>query len=140
MKKIFALFFVLPILLSCDTGRINNNSPNVPNYTVNWQINLNLPAYSNLQFAGNHIVDGSYGARGIVVFNTGNEVYTAWDLTCPNQLFSSCSSPMSIIGAEAKCACDNSTYSLFTGLGNGQQYPMKQYRTELSGGYLYITN
>ncbi|MGL2965661.1 hypothetical protein [Flavobacterium sp. XGLA_31] len=139
MKKIFALFLVLPILLSCDTGRINNNSPNVPNYAVNWQINLSLPAYSNLTFAGNYIVDGSYGARGVVVFNTGSG-YVAWDLTCPNQLFSACTSPMTITGIEAKCNCDSTTYSLFTGLGNGQQYPMKQYRTELAGGYLYVTN
>lgn len=141
MKKIFVLLVFLPFLFACDGGRINNNNPNIPNYPVNLQINLSLPGYSNLQFPSNHIVDYGpvSGARGIVVFNTGSG-YVAFDLACPNQPFDTCTSPMTINGIEAKCACDNTTYNLFSGQSPGQQYPMKQYRVEISGSYLYITN
>lgn len=139
-KKVYILLF-LPFVFSCDGGSVNNNNPNIPNYQVNLQINLSLPAYSNLQFASNHIVDYSAGsgARGIVVFNTGSG-FNAFDLACPNQPFTSCTSPMTITGIEAKCTCDNTTYNLFSGQSPGQPYPMKQYRVEVSGGYLYVTN
>lgn len=139
MKKIFVLLVFLPFLIACDGGRINNNNPNIPNYPVNLQINLSLPAYSTLQFPSNHIVDYSQGAKGIVVFNAGNS-FNAFDLACPNQPFTTCTSAMIITGIEAKCSCDNTTYNLYSGQSPGQQYPMKQYRVEVSGGYLYVTN
>ncbi|WP_333599560.1 hypothetical protein [Flavobacterium sp.] len=139
MKKILILLAFLPFIFSCDGGRVNNSNPNIPNYPVNLQINMNLPAYSNLQFPSNHIVDYSQGARGIVVFNTGSG-FNAFDLAAPNQIFTSCTSPMTISGIEAHCSCDNSVYSLFTGLGAGQQYPMKQYNVQVAGSTLTIYN
>ncbi len=138
MYKIFILLLVLPFVLGCDTGSINNN-PNIPNYSVNLQINLSLPDYSHLQFASNHIVDYSQGARGIVVFNAGNN-YVAFDLACPNQTYSTCATPMTINGINATCSCDSTVYNLFSGQSPGQQYPMKQYRVDVNGGYLYVTN
>jgi len=76
-----------------------------------------------------------------VIFNTGNS-YAAYDLACPNQLYSTCSSPMTINGIEAKCNCDiaENPYSLYSGQSLGQQYQMKPYRVQMSNGYLYVTN
>ncbi|MFZ4672035.1 MAG: Rieske (2Fe-2S) protein [Flavobacterium sp.] len=139
MCKIFILLLVLPFAFGCDTGSVNNNNPNIPNYSVNLQINLSLPGYSNLQFASNHVVDYSQGARGIVVFNAGNN-YVAFDLACPNQPYSTCTAPMTITGINATCSCDNSVYNLYTAQSPGQQYPLKQYRVDVNGGYLYVTN
>jgi hypothetical protein len=39
---------------------------------------MNLPAYSNLQYASNAIYYPGVGARGIIVFNTGSG-YNAFD-------------------------------------------------------------
>lgn len=139
MKKILILLVVFPFIFSCDGGKVNYNNPNIPNYPVNLSINLSLPQYSNLQFASNHIVDYSQGARGIVVFNTGSG-YNAFDLACPNQSFSTCTSAMTINGIEAKCGCDNTVYNLFSGQSPGQQYPMKPYSVQVSGGNLVIYN
>lgn len=139
MKNFFALLLLLPFLFACDGGTVNNNNPNIPNYPVNLIINMNLPAFSNLQFPSNHIVDYSQGARGIVVFNTGSG-YNAFDLACPNQAFSTCGSAMTISGIEATCDCDDTVYSLFSGQSPGQQYPMKQYRVDISGSSLVIYN
>ena len=139
MSKIFILMLVLPFAFGCDTGHINNNNPNIPNYSVNLQINLSLPGYSNLQFPSNYIVDYSQGARGIVVFNAGSN-YVAFDLACPNQPYNTCTTPMTINGINATCGCDNSVYNLYSGQSPGQQYPMKQYRVDVNGGYLYVTN
>ncbi|WP_293871490.1 hypothetical protein [Flavobacterium sp.] len=138
MTKKLILFTFILVIFSCDGGRVNYNNPNIPNFPVNIQLNLNLPQCSNLQYASNHIiVDG--GARGIVVFYTGSS-YLAYDLACPNQSFSTCTSPMTVTGIEAKCLCDNAVYNLFSGQSAGQQYPMKPYRVEMSGGNLIIYN
>ncbi len=141
MKKYFALLLLLPFILSCEGENINYKNPNIPNYPVNLQINMSLPQYSNLQFASNHIVDYSQGARGIVVFNAGG-TYNAFDLACPNQAFNTCTSALTINGIDAKCNCDTAenTYSLFSGQSLEQQYTLKPYRVQLSGGYLYVTN
>ncbi|HNP31677.1 MAG TPA: hypothetical protein PKN96_00135 [Flavobacterium sp.] len=140
-NKILILLAFFPLLFGCDAGSINYNNPNIPNYPVNLQINISLPQYSNLQFASNHIVDYSQGARGIVVFNTGSG-FTAFDLACPNQAFSGCSSPLTVNGIEAKCQCNTTenAYSLFTGQSAGQNYPLKPYRVQMSGSNLIITN
>ena len=143
MKKILILLAFFPFIFGCDAGAINYNNPNIPNYPVNLQINMGLPQYNNLQFAGNYIKDYSQGVRGIVVFNTGSG-YNAFDLACPNQAFNICTSPLSIASGavEAKCACDvtESPYSLYTGQSLGQQYPLKPYRVEINGANLVITN
>jgi nitrite reductase/ring-hydroxylating ferredoxin subunit len=139
MKKFFIIVIIVVFTISCDTGRVNNN-PNIPNYTVNLQLNLNF--YPLLQLAGNHIVnfDVGSGARGIVIFNTGNNVYVAYDLACPNQPFNICTSAMTVSGNNATCDCDSTVYNLYTGQCPGQPYPMKQYHVEVSGGYLFVNN
>jgi nitrite reductase/ring-hydroxylating ferredoxin subunit len=139
MKKIIVLLLILPFVLSCDGGRVNYNNPNIPNYPVNLQIYLNNPTAYNLQFASGHMVDYSQGVRGIVIFNTGSG-FLAYDLACPNVTYSSCTSPMQVNSLDVKCTCDNSLYSLYTGLAPGKQYPMKPYRVEVNGSYLLITN
>jgi len=138
MKKIIVFLAIMTAFLSCDSGATIVNNPNLPNYAVNEALTLSLPQYSQLQFVSNPIII-SAGISGIVVMNTGTS-YTAFDLACPNMQFGTCPSAMTLVGLNAYCSCDESTYSLFTGLSQGQQYPMKQYRAELSGGVLYITN
>ena len=84
MKKLLLLFVVTPFLLSCSNNGFNNNNPYLPNYTVNIQIDLNLPQYSNLKFVSNAIFIPNDGIRGVFVFNTGSG-YNAFDAACPNQ-------------------------------------------------------
>lgn len=139
MNKLFALLLLIPLFFGCDGSVVRYNNPNIPNYAVNLQINLNLPSYSNLQFPGNYILDYSQGARGVVVFNTGSG-FNAFDLACPNQSFSTCTTPMAITGIEAKCSCDNTVYSLYSGQCPGQTYLMKQYRVDVNGSYLTVYN
>lgn len=91
---------------------------------------MNLPQFNSLQFPSNgvYINNGSTGVRGIFVFNTGSG-YVAFDAACPNQALSSCST-MTLSGIDAICPCDDKRYSLFSGLSQGMQYPMKRYRVE----------
>jgi nitrite reductase/ring-hydroxylating ferredoxin subunit len=138
MKKIIVALLFIAITLGCESGRINNNNPFLPVFPVDLSINLNLPQYSNLQFASNFVVDYSQGVRGIVIFNTGSG-FTAFDIACPNQDLSTCST-MIFSGINGTCPCDDAIYSLFNGISAGKQYPMRQYRTQVSGNTIVVFN
>ena len=141
MKKSLFLIIATLLFISCNKDEgLNYNNPYLPNYRVNLQIDCNLPAYDDLNYAGNaeYISSGSAGVRGVIIFNTGSG-YTAFDAACPNQALSDCST-MTISGVNAVCSCDNKQYSLFDGRAAGAQYPMKPYRVNVSGSVIYVTN
>ncbi|WP_338410493.1 hypothetical protein [uncultured Flavobacterium sp.] len=140
MKKILILC-IIPFFMACEQNSIINNNPYLPNYAVNFTVNLNLPTYSNLQFTANGVLitNAGVGIRGIFLFNTGNNTFTAFDAACPNQTLGSCST-MTLNGINAVCSCDGAEYSLFTGISNGKTYPLKAYRTEVNGNIIRIYN
>ncbi|MFV8341821.1 hypothetical protein [Flavobacterium sp. XS2P39] len=137
MKKYILLFLIIPFFFSCSDNGFDNKNPYLPNYSFTIDINMNLPAYSNLQYPSNAIYYSGAGVKGIFVFNTGSG-YNAFDAACPNQTLSSCST-MSIKGINVICPCDSKEYSLFTGQGS-LQYPLKQYRVEVNGNVLRVYN
>ncbi|KIO53647.1 Rieske (2Fe-2S) protein [Flavobacterium hibernum] len=137
MKKFWILLVFVSILFSCSDNGISNKNPNIPSYAVNLSIDMNLPSYSNLKFVSNGVIVPNYGAKGIIIFNTGSG-YNAFDAACPNQPITACTA-MTINGINAVCSCDKSEYSLFTGLG-GKEYPLKQYRVEVSGTVIHVYN
>jgi len=137
MKKFWILLVFVSILFSCSDNGISNKNPNIPSYAVNLSIDMNLPSYSNLKFVSNGVIVPNYGAKGIIIFNAGNG-YNAFDAACPNQPITACTA-MTINGINAVCSCDKSEYSLFTGLG-GKEYPLKQYRVEVSGTVIHVYN
>ncbi|MBF4493915.1 hypothetical protein IRZ83_09050 [Flavobacterium sp. JLP] len=137
MKKIWLLIVFVSILFSCSDNGISNKNPNIPNYSVNLSVDMNLPAYSNLKFVSNGVIVPNFGAKGIIIFNAGSG-YNAFDAACPNQPITACTA-MTIDGINAVCSCDKSSYSLFTGLG-GKEYPLKQYRVEVIGTVIHVYN
>lgn len=137
MKKIWLLLMFISLLFSCSDNDINNKNPYIPNYNVNLTIDTNWPAYSNLKYVSNGVFISGYGAKGIIIFNAGSG-YNAFDAACPNQALTSCTA-MTISGINAVCSCDDAEYSLFTGLG-GKEYPLKQYRVEVSGTVIRVYN
>ncbi len=137
MKKFWLLIVFVSVLISCSDNGVSNKNPNIPSYPVNLTVDMNLPAYSNLKFPSNAVIVPNYGAKGIIIFNTGSG-YNAFDAACPNQAVTSCIA-MTINGINAICSCDKTEYSLFTGLG-GKEYPLKQYRVEVSGSVIHVYN
>jgi nitrite reductase/ring-hydroxylating ferredoxin subunit len=138
MKK-YILLVITVFLWSCESQNFNNNNPYIPNYSFSTELNLELPSYSALNFVSNAKYLSGFGARGIIVFNAGNNNFKAYDAACPNQALSSCST-MAINGINVVCACDNNSYNLFSGQSTGQYYPMKQYRVEIFGTIIRVYN
>ncbi|MFN3907625.1 MAG: Rieske (2Fe-2S) protein [Flavobacterium sp.] len=134
--------FLLLFLFACEGDNINNNNPFLPNFSFQVTINTSFPLYSPLQFPGNAVIvnEVNAGILGLVVFNSGSVIF-AYDLACPNQTLSSCST-MTLQGIEVKCPCDEATYNLFTGLPSNPQlrYPLRRYRVEVAGATIRIFN
>lgn len=141
MKKILLLAFIAISLAGCDKESANNDNPYIPNYPFSIDLNRSLPAYNDLNFAGNPVEVNAPGAgvRGLIVMNNGSG-YVAFDRACPNQDLSACST-LTLDGAEAVCPCDNGRYNLFTGQSlDGKPYPLKGYRTQLIGNIVRVSN
>jgi len=143
MRSLFLLIcFVL--LTTCSGDSVDNpNCKFLLNVGVNLTINLSLPQYSQLEFAGNAVYIANYGNGGIIVASLGNNQYFAWDASDPNHALSSCS-VLEISGLEGTCGCtDHNKYSLVNGqpLANASlQCALKNYRIEQSGNSLLISN
>lgn len=139
MKKLFLLLILF--VISCSKDKVINDNPYIQNYSFSTIINTSLPLYSQLEFAGNPVlIDGAgIGLKGIIVMKVGTNDYRSFEASCPNQYPSDCTK-LSINGINAKCACDGKEYSLYTGLGVGVQYPLKQYRVEVLGANLRVYN
>lgn len=141
MKKLIALFIVIIAISGCSKEeRRRNTNPNIPNYKVDFELNLNLPLYSDLKYVNQAklITINGAGVNGVIVFNTDGNNYNAFEATCPNQIPTTCSR-LKIEGIYAVCPCDDVKYSLFDGFGQAE-WPMLSYRVEKRGDILRIYN
>jgi len=140
MKKIILLVVLCVSFFGCSKDKFNNDNPYLPNYSFSLDVNTNLPTYSSIKFTGNAIkVYPTNGpSKGVIMFNTGSSI-VAYDGSCPNQSISSCSN-LSISGSNANCSCGSENYNLFTGQSAGKEYPLKQYRVEISGDVMRVYN
>lgn len=137
MKKLILFFSVTLFLGSCTKDDFRSNNPFLPEYGVNFQINLNLPTYSQLQYPGNAKLIYGYGINGIIVLNNGSG-FVAYEATCSNHEVTSCSA-LTLNGVEATCNCDELNYNLYLGIADAP-YALKQYRVSESGSMLTIYN
>jgi nitrite reductase/ring-hydroxylating ferredoxin subunit len=132
----------LVFLFSCSRDNDNENCRFLLNVGVNEVLNLSLPQYNQLQFAGNSVYVPNAGNAGIIVASTGVDFF-AWDAGDPNHAQSACS-VLENSGLEATCGCeDQNTYSLVTGQALGETAlpcALKNYRVEVSGNTLLVTN
>tara|TARA_R110000796_G_scaffold250788_4_gene380648 strand:- start:4617 stop:5066 length:450 start_codon:yes stop_codon:yes gene_type:complete len=149
MHKILGLFLLI-IVFACDTNSSNRN-PYLQEFGFRFDINTNLPSYSDLTNEGSAIYVGNQqaGTRGIFVIKTISAFagYRAFEASCPNHTPNNCST-MTLDKSKnsVTCACDDYNYSLFTGqlltkLGDGQKfYNMLEYRVTASGNIISVTN
>jgi len=133
--KIIALFCLLSF--SCQ-----KEEDYIPNVVVDIDLNLTLPAFSDLQTVGNYVfITG--GVKGIIVYRQGFDSYKTYDRNCSFEPSLSCARIDSVNSSIAICKCCNSMFFLEQ---NGETIdgpallPLKQYPNNLSGDFLYIYN
>ena len=142
MRQTKFYFIIILILINSCVKNINDsNCNNLLNLDVFYEVNLNLPQYSQLNFISNSVYIPNVGNGGIIVTNSGSG-FLAWDAADPNHVNVPCA-VLSISGLEATSSCaQQNTYSLITGQSLGVALPctLKPYRIEQSGNILLITS
>jgi len=132
------------LLLGCGKDKIERN-PYLTSVRFNVNLNLNLPGFDNLRYAGGGQSIRQGGINGLLVFNLNGNDFLAWEATCPNHPIRDCSD-LSITGVLAECSCEGFEYSLATGQllnpkeGTKNPYPMLLYNVRRSGNNLNISN
>jgi len=145
MKKI--LFLVsFALIISC-SGDDDQNNPFLPNVSVNFQINLNLPQFNNLKFPGGILVDRTdgRGIKGVIIYNQDDRQFFAYELNDPNVSPSLACSTLTVEGTRASSTCDgNERVYEIASLGQLVQgegeFPLLQYRIRRDGNVLTISN
>ncbi|OUW76314.1 MAG: hypothetical protein CBD72_04080 [Flavobacteriaceae bacterium TMED212] len=140
--KIISL--LLLIISGCGKDVIDRN-PYLNSVSFNTYLNLNLPGYDDLRYAGGGVSLRQGGINGLLVFNLNGNDYLAWEATCPNHPVRECS-VLTITGVLAECSCENFEYSLATGQmlnpkeNTENTYPMLFYNVRRTGNTLIISN
>ncbi len=145
--KTFFFKFILLLMLaisSCGKDKIERN-PYLPFINFNINLNLNLPAYDNLKYAGGWVRIPQGGINGLLLFNLSGNDLLAWESICPNHPIEDCSN-LTITGVLAECSCEGFEYSLATGQllnpkkNNENPYPMLFYNVRRLGNTITISN
>ena len=145
--KTFFFKIISPLLLiisGCGKDIIERN-PYLTSVSFNINVNLNLPGYDDLRYAGGGVSLRQGGINGLLVFNLNGNDYLAWEATCPNHPVRECS-VLTITGVLAECSCENFEYSLATGQmlnpkeNTENTYPMLFYNVRRTGNTLIISN
>ena len=143
-RKKHLILIGLLLALSCGKNDLERN-PYFLDLTFSLPVNLNLPQYDNLRFAGGTISLPNAGHKGIHLFNLNGSSYLAWEASCPNHLPSSCSRTQ-LEAYLAECTCEGYRYSLATGQllnppeGATDIYSLIMYRVDMRGNSLVISN
>ncbi|WP_299553442.1 hypothetical protein [Seonamhaeicola sp.] len=142
MKVIYILICLVFLSACSGNSGEDENCKFLLDVNVHETINLSLPQYSQLQFAGNSIYIPNAGNAGIIIASTGFDFY-AWDASDPNRVPSACSTLVPS-GLEATSSCpDKNKYSLVTGApleNSSLRCSLKFYRVEKNGNNLLIFN
>lgn len=138
MKRV--AFLILTVLfLSCSNSGDNNDC--TPFVSVNETINLDLPAYIDLQVPGGWAYAPG-GLQGLIIYNLNGIQFKAYDRICPGQNLSSCSQMIVDSNLRILCQCDDTEFNILNGAPlNGAECFAKEYLVEnLNGSILRVTN
>ena len=141
MKHLVLIGFV--VLLGCSKTAVERN-PFLLENSFDQSINLALPAFDNLSYAGGSMYWPYGGIRGLLLYNLNGNTIMAWEASCPNHELKSCSTLQTdaLVSPTASCSCEDYQYSLATGqpLTEGATYSLLFYKVQKSGTVVRIYN
>lgn len=135
--------FMLLILIGGSCSKNNNNSPAT---FVDVTLYVNDPSFINLNAVGGWVYvspNANSGSKGIIVYRSGTESFTALERTCTYDPTSSC--PGVIVQNNniiARDSCCTSEYSIADGsvTKGPSSRALSQYHTTFDGNMLHIYN
>ncbi|MEW4923301.1 hypothetical protein [Algibacter sp. 2305UL17-15] len=148
MRLFYALICFL-ILTTCSKNSVNDeNCQFLLEIGINETINLGLPEFGNLRTSPGAMLIPSARNRGLIVSNTGNNNFVAFDAADPNHIFNPSCSVLTVKGFTGVCGCEEKNeFELINGLptkSNSDETStrcgLRRYRVEKSGNSLIIFN
>lgn len=143
ITRISKVLLVSFFLFSCDPNLVDDPIP-----LVNFDeivINLSFPAFIGLNREGGYkdISDLGGGVRGIILYRISSTAFVAYEKNCsytPNEACATVEAHSS--GLFMIDPCCTSTFNFSDGLPTGGPAwrPLRQYRTQLTGNVLTITD
>lgn len=143
MKKILAALLFI-VVLSIFQASCKKNNQNVPYVAIDSYLNLNLPAYINLNGIGGWTyVSG--GNKGLIVYRQTQDNFLVYDRYCTYSVDGSCGAvTVDSSNISITCECDGSKYQLFDGavIQGPATVNLHQYRFDFneSNNQLHIYN
>lgn len=142
IRVIYISAFVL-FLSSCD----KDENP-IPTARFSVTIDLNLPDYNKDAFTLYQVHGRRVGVSGVLVvrgiMSDGTSGYNVFERYCPYDKKSDCTVKFSNDFATASCSCCQSQFFIASTDGDvlegPSRYPLKTYKTSLSGNRLTIYN
>ncbi len=135
--KLFSLILLLVAFTKCKKDDDNK----VPLTPVNITVNVNQPAYFNLQTVGGwEYLNG--GSRGLLVYRYSSDEFRAYDRHSPYNYEAGCRVMVDATNIFAVDTCSGSRFLLIDGSverGPAGQ-PLRSYQTAFNGSILQIYN
>ncbi len=106
-------------------------------------VNLSYPQFQRLKLDGGYVYIEGAGLRGIILYRTGENSFVAYERACPHHPEESCA-VVQVDGSSLYMVdhCCKSTFNFSDGqpTGGPAQRPLLQYRIEISGTVLKISD
>ena len=142
MKLSIYILGISLLIASC-----NSKDDYIAEVYVNFDIDLGLPEYSDLQVSGNSIFDvpklNEHGVKGIIIYHGVGDDYKVYDRNCSYEPSRACSVIDSVNSGIAYCGCCASAFLLGqdgAAANSPALLPLKKYYWTLSGNQLRISN
>ena len=106
-------------------------------------INLFLPEYSTLRVDGGYKEINKLGVRGIIVYRVNASTFRAYERNCsfqPNEACATVNVHVSNLFLTDPCCGSSFSFEEGTPTGGPAWRPLRQYRTQLSGSTLVVSD
>ncbi|MFZ5999073.1 MAG: Rieske (2Fe-2S) protein [Bacteroidota bacterium] len=140
MKRI-SVVFLAALFFSCEPQLIDDPIP-VTSFTDE-VINLLLPDYNSLRVDGGFKEINTIGLRGVIVYRVSSTVYRAYERNCsfhPNDACATVNVHQSRLYLTDPCCGSSFEFEEGNPTGGPAWRPLRQYRTQLSGSTLTISD
>lgn len=144
LLKFIIIFCFLPFYMACSNEDTSIDC--VPVSNVKASYDLNFPKFINLRIPQSYVVldaDGTNGSRGVILFNTGNNRFIAYDRNAPHICPTAKSSLIVKDDIIIECPEDGAQWILQTGQplnDKTQGRSPRQFYVQVIGNSLMISN
>lgn len=131
LNTFFSISLIISTLIITSTcGNREETTSCFPNQLISVQLNLNLPAYYNLQSVGGwiYVSEQQSGTRGLIITRISSSEFKVYDRNAPHLCPDSQTTLEVENGSFVICKKDNAKWFLNSGSpATTSPYPLKQY-------------